>query len=175
MNSYKHPLFVLITEEHLEIKKMAHDLTSDIELKSKLLEKLRAHHNMEEKALFSQLAKHPQICEGGPMCTYFFDAQITSPPILQAESITGTPLTVPSELSELWNNQSPLKIPAGEHLALQHILNFSSSETLAKNLNLFIQLMESNFQKEEECLFHVCSRLLEEGELDKIYGIWTKH
>lgn len=175
MSLNRHPLFALITEEHREIKKIAYDLKSDIELKSKLLEKIRVHHIMEEKALFSQLAKHPQICEGGPMCTYFFDAQITSPPILQAESITGTPITVPPELSELWNNQSPLKIPAGEHLALQHILNFSSSETLVKNLNLFIQMMESNFQKEEECLFHVCSRLLEERELDKIYGIWTTH
>lgn len=175
MRPNKHPLFDLIVKEHREIKKVAYELESNAELKSLLLEKLCAHHAVEENVLFSQLSKHPQIGEGGPMCTYFFDAQITSPPILRAESLTGMPLTVPPELSELWNSQSPLKIPTGEHLALQHTLNFCSAKNFSETSNLFKQLMEDNFKKEEECLFHVCSRLLNEGQLDKIYENWTKY
>lgn len=170
----KHPLFALIKEEHSEIRNIVSRLNGDSGLKPLLLTKIQKHHNKEETLLFPKLDAHPQICMGGPMCTYFFDDQITSPPLARAEHIVGTPVSIPSHLKELWDHHSPVRIPTGEHLALQHILENCATDGLLKNLNAFVQIMSANFQKEEECLFHVCVSLLSPDDLNEIYDQWNR-
>lgn len=170
----QHPLFTLIKEEHLAILKMAAELEAHMELKPVLSEKLHHHHANEETLLFPKLNAHPQICMGGPMCSYFFDDQITSPPIAKAQDITKLSIETPAHLEDLWHTHSPLRIPAGEHLALKHLLDCCSPDLFLKNLNAFIKIMKGNFQKEEQCLFHVCCQLLNKDALDTIYTEWAR-
>lgn len=169
-----HPLFFAIKEEHQLIQAMASQLKVSIEENLHLLvEALHKHHRKEEMLLFAALNTKPQISEGGPMCTYFFDAQITSPPLATAEQLTRRTPEIPQELNFLWIHKSPLRIPTSEHLALQHILKYSDFEHLKKNLSLFLEIITSNIRKEEDCLFHVCCRLLNKDELDRIHQSWS--
>ena len=166
-----HPLFKLIRAEHLSLFEMATAPTESLSI-SELSKKMTEHHHNEEQYLFSLLNTKARVCEGGPMCTYFFDAHITSPPLKIAEDLTKIAPIIPHSMNEFWTNKSPLRIPSSEHIALKHILEFSVGENLQKNFNTFQEILRNNIKKEEECLFHICSRLLTKTELDTLYDSW---
>jgi hypothetical protein len=172
MYTLKHPLFGLLKKEHLNIKEQCYQYQNNDESRKLLSEMLRKHHQKEEQLLFYPLSTHPQISEGGPMCTYFFDSQIISPPLQTAQKITGSAPTIPDSLSYLWSQKSPLRIPSAEHISLQHIIQYCETNELNKNMSAFIDILLNNFKKEEECLFHVCIRLLKPEKLDEIYSDW---
>ena len=175
-----HPLFVKIRSEHKEIWEIAQNLLSDPYMGNQLLQKLKGHHLKEERFIFRQIKDHPRLSEGGPMCTYFYDEQIHSPPLSIAKDLLGEEILWRDDQQDLVKTSSPLLIPLGEHRAIISLLSFlinrQGDEKLRAKVNReLLRILKSNIQKEENCFFKVCIKLLGYDGLNQADQDWQKN
>lgn len=180
-SSLSHPLFNLIRNEHQQIKSQVEDLfclgeIPQIGMKA-LIQKVGQHQELEYECLFSLLSKKERLREGGPMCTYFFDQHLGIAPLTLPKEFGLGEVPIPQSLTNLWKGHGPLCIPVSEHLTIQHLLANGSQVQpgdFPKYLRKLKELILSNFEKEEMCLFQVCIKLLSPSELDQAHQTWKE-
>ncbi len=141
----------------------------------KLLEGLNKHHASEMEKIFSRMQNDPRLPQGGPMCTFFFDARMTFQPLRIVEEILAelkVPFEspIPIELKEYFDKNSPLTIPLEEHIAqklivqtllgLTDLKNRHNFRPVTKAISFLQDVSNSNFAKEERCLFEFARQLL---------------
>lgn len=153
------------------------------------------HHEKEEKVIFSAVRMDPRIRMGGPLCTLYFDQYLQAPAIACAqrvvkeilielkeniETVDGlevNELTKPiwaEEFAEDLSSNSPLLIPAGDHVAgrmllqFAHILLKKSDKIIVDQLNSFLKIIffhyreiqMDHFVREENCFLKMCQSLV---------------
>lgn len=133
------------------------------------------HHQDEIEFLFAKVRARHQMREGGPFCSYFFDFFMNNRPQSQVESrltqLTGQKYTlpIPENLKSYFSEQSLFCIPLEEHLAAQALaqgLNEALARPgtqndpwIAESLGVLQDLIQSNFQKEETCLWEAVRQI----------------
>lgn len=140
-----------------------------------ILEALHSHHVAEMDVIFTPMQQQPRLREGGPMCTFFFDSRMTFLPIQIAVKILqelglSADSPIPADLQYYFDANSPLTIPLEEHISqrliVENLLNFPQLEdpqyfqTVSKALSFLQDVSNTNFAKEERCLFEFARALL---------------
>ncbi len=105
------------------------------------------HHEKEEKLIFSAIRSDPRIRMGGPLCTLYFDQYLQAPAIARSQKvikdiINELKIKLPDRsnpdefiqqfINPQWSadfssdliNNSPLLIPAGDHVSGRMLLHF---------------------------------------------------
>jgi hemerythrin-like domain-containing protein len=135
------------------------------------------HHVLEEEALFPIIAENPMLREGGPMCTYFWGMEMEFSPKTPAQDLLrrlyekGLEHPDGPQVFPWLHKSSPLSIPMSEHALsaeLSHAIRKLSQEPeggLAREFlsplkNEYIKLLRAHIDKEDNCLFILCERLL---------------
>ncbi len=189
-----HPLFAQIIGEHeIILRRLDRLPTIDgvVEYVNFLFEFAeQGHHRQEELLLFSEVFKFARHREGGPMCTYFFDAQMASPPeervkalLTQLAPQISLEMKMDPHHQEVFAANSPVKIPINEHRSGKALLEFcrahlsqlpGSFEMILRCLELYREIQVSHIKKEETCFFHMCVAVLPSTELDRIGDVWMR-
>jgi hemerythrin-like domain-containing protein len=186
--SMAHPLFQVLMEEHKKIlSKLAQiDLSPRRDQWLPLLDEIMQliemdHHFKEEKLLFSRIYMNPKINAGGPMCSLFFDFHMSEKIKEQVECITSTPLMIEPHQEDILKTHCPLTLPIEEHQAGKDLLKYIiknmthlKDKEISQYLSLYKQIQFSHIQKEENCLYHLCSNLLTSQEADEILELWNQ-
>lgn len=179
-----HPLFLKISSEHRQIE----DKLSEKKIATTGLTQLvqwlwdfveLSHHKKEEHILFNFIKNNPRICEGGPLCTLYFDFHMNNSPLEKAKKITGqTPVAEPHHMM-LVSESSPLRIPISEHQAGKEILrhckenmNGLQRSEILDLLTEYEKIQIEHMNKEEHCFFHLCTNLLKQEDADQLYLRW---
>lgn len=181
----QHPLFEIIREEHRHILKLIEDLSENILQSEKMTELWvfaeLTHHHKEEIFLFTELAKHPRIREGGPRCTYFFSEHCMhgAPQVAEAELKIKPPME--EHQKDFYARNLPVTIPTDEHragkLILRHLIeNFEtiSSEKRQSLLEKYQRIQTMHINKEETCLFHLCMNIMSAAAADSVLVNWRR-
>lgn len=163
-----------LRQQHKDILDMiarGDDILSIVEFVEKV------HHPLEEIELFPAVAANPLLREGGPLCTYFRSIDLElgpkEAPLQHLEDLYSKGFPRPSAYPsyDWFNAQSPLSIPMDEHV-LGHALA-SALHGLAENKNSalyaefyqklsddYISLLKLHINKEDNCLFIMCERMV---------------
>lgn len=190
MREYKvkvdsHPIFDLIRSEHQEIRRYVDLLKQSEGDRVQLLQKLQElaefhHHAREEQLLFAPLLKKERLREGGPFCTFYFDQHVVRPPKSRIILLLGREPGWSQEQIQFKSQPSPLDIPIEEHRCLSALL--SRLIEIQRNgresqfdliFREYSGLLLLHMEKEEACLFRVCSSLLTIAELDEALSRWS--
>lgn len=186
MITVDHPLFQQIKTEHSNIKTLLEFKPSNDEEKCQWLESIRveveeSHHKKEEILFFSKIHDHPQLCESGPLCSYYFDPFMMNSPIEWAKKNTNTIPTIESWQSAFYDLKGPIIIPVDEHRAGKTILNFliTHQKTISefeftRLMKFYKELQYAHMEKEEHCFFFNACRLMTQTQADEIYTAWKK-
>ncbi len=153
------------------------------------------HHDKEEKIIFSAVRMDSRIRMGGPLCTLYFDQYLQAPAIARAQKIIkeilselkinttfGSNLEASEWTKPIWtedfnldlSNNSPLLIPAGDHVAGRMLLQFAkmflkySEQMAVDQFNTFLKLIFFHYQeiqmdhfvREENCFLKMCQSLI---------------
>lgn len=128
------------------------------------------HHEKEEKLIFSAVRLDPRIRMGGPLCTLYFDQYLQAPAIARSQKVikdilTELKIALPDQndfikpqwgddfSSDLLNN-SPLLIPAGDHVAGRMLLRFVQFLLSLENPSIDGKIqIETNFSSNNEISF----------------------
>lgn len=146
------------------------------------------HHQKEELYIFEIIKNDPRIKAGGPLCTYYFDAQLAHPPldtvIKLVKDLTGYSLSPEwsSLMKEIRDRNLPLLIPGEDHESgrillraakLIHTENKSESINLKleKIFQLYWEIQQNHFQKEENCFFPMCLSILKAAQWADTYNL----
>jgi hemerythrin-like domain-containing protein len=183
-----HPFFQKLMGEHREILSELESLkglTNLSSLKGQVeriweLAEQRHHHN-EEFYLFSRIYLDPRLLAGGPMCSLYFDVHMSEGVKEQVERIIGGPLKREAHQEPILQTKCPLTIPIEEHQASKSLLDFILKNidqleigAVMAYLELYKKIQFSHIQKEDNCLFHLCSSLLTSQEADQILEQWNQ-
>ena len=151
------------------------------------------HHEKEELYIFEAIKDREELKSGGPNCTYYFDSYIHSPHLKLAthlaKEITGE-LIEPSwskHVLEYRNKNLPLVIPSEDHEAGRILLKairhetrkeFVSQNNVNKLFQIYIELQNLHFQKEENCFIPMCMQMLppsfwenQINQMDSLYPV----
>lgn len=182
-----HPLFKAIRADHQQVSAVLDSLalTESTALKEKVdwlwnFNEL-THHYKEETLLFSVVAAHPTINEGGPLCTLYFGNHLMDPPLQRCQKITQQTPTIEEHQKIYFRQKSPIIIPISEHRAGKEVLHFIRSswnqlepEKIRQLLATYQEIQTQHFNKEESCFFHICLRALNLPALDQIFESWQR-
>lgn len=181
MNRLNHPLFLAIRKEHEELRTILQSLSPETplnEIENLLWNYEYLHHKKEEELIFKMLIDNPLLCEGGPMCVYYYDEQVVSPPREAVKKLIGQEVQWLSHQSEFQKKHTPLAVPIDEHRSTYSLLHYYlksfqelSPEQKLEILKLYKRLQISHLEKEENCFFHVMTRLMNDQTLN---GLWQK-
>jgi hemerythrin-like domain-containing protein len=141
------------------------------------------HHQKEEEFIFNAIKNIPQLKGGGPQCTYYFGFQMSNPSIKQAITLvqkTTHQITEPQwteKMLEFRKSNLPLVIPCEDHEAGRMLLraaqnlepNQSSyNDSIKLLISTYLEIQKIHFEKEERCLFKLCSSLLTQSQWNEI-------
>lgn len=153
------------------------------------------HHDKEEKIIFSAVRMDSRIRMGGPLCTLYFDQYLQAPAIARAQKVIkeilfeltinttfGSNLEANEWTKPIWtedfnsdlSNNSPLLIPAGDHVAGRMLLQFAkmflkcSEQMAVDQFNTYLKLIFFHYQeiqmdhfvREENCFLKMCQSLI---------------
>lgn len=186
-----HQTFINLTKEHdfflkfLELKETNPSQFYDLnrwELFASILEK--NHHEKEESFLFPYLIPTDALNAGGIKCATFFTPRVLSAggwPDSYHELIKYLNLTtlMHEELNPfrklIFDQKSMLMIPIEDHIlgaiAIRQIFLRKNDHKL---MNLFSALLKDHIEREEECLYPLCEKVLS-NEQKNIFTERAKH
>lgn len=151
---------------------------------------LEEHHKTECGLLFDKVRTRHQMREGGPFCSYFFDFFMNNRPQNRVEKAMTQwlgkdfVLSIPDHLNVYFTEKSLFCIPLEEHLAAQAIClglirafagpNPTNMSWIQDSLSLLRDLIQSNFRKEETCLWEAIKQIKDphlQADLSNAIGI----
>ncbi len=139
-------------------------------LEVKTLHSLLAdHHKAETERLFSLLKGLPQMNQGGPFCSYFFEFFMTNRPLARIENLIAQhrgqiiKILPAAEIEDYFSTGSLLTVPLEEHMASETLCSeillslqenpTTTSPWIGEALQTLRDIVHSNLQKEESCLW----------------------
>ena len=199
-------LIVRLIEEHqtftAEFDRLLAEARSETARRPDLYESLRRlcfhfleefHHRKEERLLFSEIAAHPRLSEGGPECVLHFDYRMRHPPVEEAVETCRTAGW--SDARPSWDGvsdalrvrSSPLSIPVEDHEAgrillegIRRRLAGPEPEAAVRVIDglfeRYRELQVMHFRREEGCLFRLCQTLIPPSrwsELERLEPRWS--
>lgn len=142
-----------------------------------LLPLLTEHLESERAFLFENLRPNPRLCEGGPFCGYFFEFFMHNRPLVVAEKMIASrqglkkEIEIPKSIEIFFNENSLLKIPLEEHMAIQAfcqelVITFKSytkkdDPWIDDVFSTTKDLIATNQRKEETCLWAAAQQIME--------------
>lgn len=177
-----HPLFLNLKRDHDKIRSKLKD-ASTVQSQRNLLDWLWKEvevslHRQEEILLYPLLEGKPQLAEGGPYCTLYYDHHLNHPPAKEAQKITGKEVGWEPHQEHFRELQTSLLIPLEEHRSLHAILKHLRESPLPDSsfqmaFEAYRSLLDLHLTKEERCFFRVCQSLLTKAELDTLLAKWN--
>lgn len=180
-----HPLFSTILHEHTCIRNSILEALTT-EHRKRLLDWLweeveEGNHFREEAKLFRAVLGHPNLQEGGPFCSLYFDEHLSRPPREIARKMTGQDLVWLDRQAMFKDTRTSLDIPLEEHRAAHVMLgylrarrDFLSEDQFNKDFETYKSLLFRHMEKEERCFFRMCGTLLTEQQLDSVLAAWME-
>lgn len=167
----------ILREQHQEILRF---LEQDEDLLKVIDFVENIHHKMEENVLFPLVAEHPLLNEGGPRCALYWGIELDLAPQRTAQNLltrlTAKGIKNPCDYHETpWlGNSSPLNIPMTDHklnaelaYAIRKLSEQPKSpvscEFLDQLKHEYVRLLKAHIDKEENCLFVMCERILSQS------------